>query len=121
MGMYSPPLTSSDEPVTSVRASYAHFIWGLPKQQAEFYPSLGISLMGAIGEKPTQIIQVSEESVAERAGLAVGDVLLTLGGQPIESAVDLRRSVANWRWGDVITAGIERDGELQDIVIPVRR
>jgi len=109
------------EPVEKVQASYANFVWGLPQAFDTVYPSLGISLMGSIGDQPTKLIQVGEDSVAERAGLAVGDVLLSLDGQPIDSSSTLRNVFAPYRWGDVVTARIERDGKQQDLVIPIRR
>ena len=108
-------------PVEKVQASYANFIWGLPRADYEIYPSLGVSLMGPIGKEPTQIIQLSAGSVADRAGFQVGDVLQSLGGEPVSSGVDLRRIVSGWRWGDVATAEILRDGKEQQISIAVRR
>lgn len=108
-------------PVEKVQASYANFIWGLPKADYDIYPLLGVSLMGPIGKEPTQIIQLSEGSVAERAGLKVGDVLLGLNGEPINNAVDLHRIVSGWRWGDVVSAEIKRDGEQQSLTVIVRR
>jgi aminopeptidase N len=110
-----------DEEIATVRASYANFVWGLPKQYNEAYPRMGASLMGALGSQPTKIIQVSEDSVADRAGLKVGDVLLELNNQPIDSSTTMRRVASSWRWGDVVDAIIERDGEKLSIVIPVRR
>ena len=118
------PLEVTDDEctaVTKVQASYANFLWGLPRQEEEAYPSLGVSLMGPLGEKPTAVIQLSEGSVAERAGIEVGDVLLKLGDQSIDSSRTLRKTVAAWRWGDEYTALIERDGKQQEITIPVRR
>jgi len=109
------------EPVEKVQASYANFVWGLPQALDTIYPSLGISLMGKIGDQPTKLIQVGEDSVAERAGLAVGDVLLSLDGQPVDSSSTLRNVFAPYRWGDVAIARIERDGQEQDLVIPIRR
>lgn len=114
-------IDDEDEPIETVRASYANFLWGLPRSLDTVYPALGASLMGKLGARPTQLIQVSKESVAERAGLAVGDVLLSIDGQSVESAQELRRIFAPLRWGDVITARIERDGEERDLVIPIRR
>ncbi len=111
----------TDAPVEKVQASYANFIWGLPKAEYEIYPSLGLSLMGPIGKEPTQIIQLSEGSVAERAGIEVGDVLVSLNGEQVSSGVDLRRIVSGWRWGDVVAATIKRDGEQQQVSIAVRR
>ncbi len=114
-------IDDKDQPVTTVRASYANFLWGLPKAQDTVYPTLGISLMGKLGDRPTQLIQVSKESVAERAGLVVGDVLLSLNGQQIDSAAMLRKAFAPRRWGDVVTVRIERDGQKQQLLIPIRR
>jgi len=110
-----------NRPVTTVQASYANFIWGLPKSEHTVFPTLGISLMGRIGDQPTRLIQVSEGSVAERAGLAVGDILLSIDNQRIDSAATLRKIFAPYRWGDVITVNIERDGMEKELQIPVRR
>ena len=112
-------------PVEKVQASYANFIWGLPKAEYEIYPSIGVSLMGPIAEKAgkavTEVIQVSEGSVAERAGIRVGDTLLALDGEPIADALQMRIRVSDWRWGDTVTARILRDGEELELPIPVRR
>jgi uncharacterized iron-regulated protein len=118
------PVTVVDddgEPVTSVRASYASFVWGLPAETYTVYPSLGVSLMGSLGKEPGQIIQVSGDSAGARAGLAVGDVLLALDGTPIDSDVTLRKRVADYRWGDAATAHIRRDGKEQDVTVKFRR
>jgi len=118
------PVTVVDddgEPVKTVRASYASFVWGLPEEIDTVYPSIGVSLMGSLGKEPGQIIQVSEESVAERAGLKVGDVLLSLGGAPIGSDNSLRKLMADYRWGDVAKAVIRRDGKETGIDINFRR
>ncbi len=118
------PLEIADDdnqPVETVQASYANFVWGLPQARNTLYPTFGISLMGKLGDHPTQLIQVSKESVAERAGLLVGDVLLSIDGHQVDSAGTLRGIVAPYRWGDVITARIARDGKEQELIIPIRR
>lgn len=78
-------------------------------------------MMGKLGDQPTELIQVDKESVARRAGLVVGDVLLSIDGQPIDSAETARRVFAPYRWGDVVIARIERNGREQELVIPIRR
>jgi len=118
------PVTVVDDegqPVKRVRASYASFVWGLPEEIDTVYPSFGVSLMGALGKEPGQIIQVSGESVAERAGLKVGDVLLSLDGQAIKSDNSLRKLMAGYRWGDVAKARIRRDGSEMDVAVNFRR
>ena len=118
------PVTVVDDdrqPVKQVRASYASFVWGLPEEIDTVYPSIGISLMGALGKEPGQIIQVSGNSVAERSGLKVGDVLLAMDGKAIGSDNTLRKLMAGYRWGDVATARIRRDGKEADVAINFRR
>lgn len=118
------PVTVVDDdkqPVRQVRASYANFVWGLPEEIDTVYPAIGISLMGSLGKDPGQIIQVSKKSVAERAGLRVGDVLLSFDGTPIGSDKMLRRLIADYRWGDVANAVIRRDGAEMAVDINFRR
>ena len=38
-----PVLDSDEKPVTSVKASYANFVWGIPYERDSLYPSLGFS------------------------------------------------------------------------------
>lgn len=118
------PVTVVDDdrkPVKSVRASYASFVWGLPEETDTLYPGLGVSLMGSLGKDPGQIIQVSGGSVAERAGLRVGDVLVRFDGQAVTSDNALRKLLARYRWGDMAKARIRRDGAEQDVAINFRR
>jgi uncharacterized iron-regulated protein len=116
------PIEDEDgQPVETVRASYANFLWGIPGEQDTVYPTLGVSLMGKRGKQPTRLIQVHKDSVAKRAGLAVGDVLLAIGDQPIDSGRTLTKIFSRYRWGDVVTIKIEREGEIQDLIVPIRR
>ncbi len=109
------------KPVKKVRASYASFVWGLPEEIDTVYPAIGVSLMGKLGKDPGQIIQVSKKSVAERAGLKVGDILLSVDGTDIGSDNTLRRRMADYRWGDVMTVRIRRDGQDVAMDVPIRR
>jgi hypothetical protein len=107
--------------VTRVRASYASFAWGVPPEREPVYPMLGASLMGSFGADPGQIIRIQGGSVAARAGLRVGDVLLRLDSEPVGSDRDVNRLMAARRWGDVIEARIRRDGAEQLLMIAIRR
>jgi uncharacterized iron-regulated protein len=109
------------QPVREVRASYANFLWGLPKEEESAFPSLGVSLMGSLGAEPMQIIQVSPGSVGDMAGLSVGDVLISIDGQVVDTSVALRKIVSEYRWGDVATAKISRENEIVPLEINFRR
>lgn len=116
-----PVRDDDNEPVDEVRASYANFIWGLPPETDSLYPSLGVSLMGSLGSAPTKVIQVSDDSVAQRAGIQVGDILLNLDDTGLDSSVALRKQIAVYDWGDSAVLRFERDGEIQTLDIHFRR
>ena len=116
------PIRDGDnQPVRHVRASYADFIWGVPPEVEPEYPSLGVSLMGAVGSAPTAVIQVSDDSVAQRAGIRVGDVLLHLDQSKLDSGVALRKQIAGYDWGDSALLRFERDGTVQSLDLHFRR
>lgn len=118
------PISDEDddgEPVERVQASYTDYLWGLPAQDDPFYPSLGLSAIAIGDETYRQVIHVSEDSVAERAGFAVGDVLLEMDGVDLEEKAALNRTVAARRWGDVATFTIRRDGETVELPVAFTR
>jgi len=104
-----------------VRASYASFVWGVPPATAPRYPSLGVSLMGAIGQRPGRVIQVSGSSPAGQAGIRVGDELLRVAGTAVDSEAAVRRAMAPFRWGDVVDVVLKRDGREVTLAVPLRR
>ncbi len=110
-----------DEEEPTVQASYANFVWGVPEFEYELYPSLGVSLSGSIGPEPRKVIQVSEHSPAEMAGVEVGDVILGLGDTVIDASPAMREAIAGYRWGDVAPLQIERNGERMSLEVPFRR
>ena len=109
------------KPVSTVSASYANYIWGVPYSAGPSLPVLGVSLMGKIGKEPTKVIQVSENSVAARAGIKVGDILRSLDGVLIDSGTSLQRQTGVYRWGDVAQLAIDRDGVSQTVAVAFRR
>ncbi|MCS6947027.1 MAG: ChaN family lipoprotein, partial [Steroidobacteraceae bacterium] len=97
------PVTVRDDdgrPVAGVRASYANYIWGVPRTAQPTLPVLGVSLLGRVGPEPTTVIQIDKRSPAERAGLKVGDVLRSIDGAPIDGTPALQRRIAEYAWGD---------------------
>lgn len=116
-----PVIDQDGAPISTVRASYANFLWGIPEQSEPLYPVMGVSLMGDLGAEPNQIIQVSDDSVGQRVGLQVGDVLLGFDGEPITSRVELLRKMAGYRWGDEALLKIRRDGEIETLTVSFRR
>jgi uncharacterized iron-regulated protein len=116
-----PVRTADNEDIDTVRASYADFIWGLPPETEPLYPTLGISTRKARESDQRTVIHVAEESVGERAGLAVGDVLLAMGGEDLTGKEILARLVAQKRWGDTTTLEVQRGEETLELEVAFRR
>lgn len=71
--------------------------------------ALGLETCGAL------ISDVSDDSPAARAGLEVGDVVLAVNGEPIDTSSDLRNTIGLLREGTTISMQVVRDGKLIDL------
>ena len=113
------PLPVEDDkkaPVSSVQASFANFVWGIPAESAPLYPDLGISTRPR-EDKLLEIIDVEKDSPAARAGLQLQDVLVSFDGAPVPDRESLSRAMAGKRWGDA-AAVVVRRGETS-VPVPV--
>jgi len=61
------------------------------------------------------VVTVEPESPAEKAGLLLGDLILSLDGQAISSVEALRGSLTSDRLGKALTIKILRGGEPRDV------
>ncbi len=109
------------DPVREVKASYANYLWGVPSVPQPTLPSLGVSLMGRIGKRPLQVIDVSKDSVAEAAEVKVMDVLLALDGETLDSPTTLNRLMGRYAWGDIARLEVERAGQKHTLEVAFRR
>ncbi len=108
------------EPVDAVQASYADFLWGVPEEVAPIYPSLGLSTReGDDGRR--KVIHVAEDSPAAAAGFQLGDLLLSAEGVEIQGKGDLNQVMAEKRWGDALTATVQRGEETVELLALLRR
>jgi len=114
------PLADEKGPTGPVRASYANFVWGVPREAWSAWPSLGLSTRAAEGGK-RQVIAVDDEGPAAAAGVKVHDILLRLDGVAVDTRESLARHSATYNWGDVATLVVSRSGQEVSIAIPLRR
>ena len=61
------------------------------------------------------ISEVEEGGAAERAGIEAGDVLVSLGSEPVGSGWELRRRIAEAGAGNQVPLVVIRDGELVEL------
>jgi len=110
-----------NEPVRSVRASYANFVWGILRETDPLFAELGVSTRPAERMKGISVINVEKKSVAERAGLAVGDLIVSMDGTAVEDRETLNRLVAEKKWGDSARLTLRRGGNPVNVTAYFRR
>ncbi len=110
-----------EKPVRSVRASFANFVWGVAREADPVFPELGVSTRPAQGGKGVSVINVEKKSVADRAAIALGDVIVSMDGTPVEDRETLNRLVAEKKWGDSARLALRRGGSPIDVTVLFRR
>jgi uncharacterized iron-regulated protein len=115
------PVRDDGQPVQSVRASFAEFVWGLPFTADPLFPVLGLSATDLKDEEFRKVIYVGEDSVAEEAGFQIGDVLLRMDGVPLLGREPLMRLMADKRWGDAARFEVRRGEQTVEVPVFLRR
>jgi S1-C subfamily serine protease len=114
------PMADDTGPTSPVRASYANFVWGVTRELASAWPSLGLSTRAGDGGRRA-VIDVEKDGPAAPAGLKVGDIILTIDDVPIDSREAMARQVASYNWGDTPRVTIARGAEQLTLTVPLRR
>lgn len=91
---------------------------GVGLQPVELTPQLK-QLLNLRQEIGVLIVSVEAEGPADRAGVLIGDILVTLAGEAITSAQGLRSQLSPERVGQPITAQIIRGGKLIELTLTV--
>jgi S1-C subfamily serine protease len=65
------------------------------------------------------LVSVDEAGPAGQAGLTIGDIILTIGEQPVQGLDDLRGAIGAETVGTSVTARVLRGGEPRDVTITV--
>ena len=105
----------------AVQASFADFLWGLPREEEPLYPSVGMSTRGGRGGEPLTVIEVPKDSPAAAAGLKAGDVLATMDGAPVPDLETYNRVMSAKRWTDPVGFTVTRDGAPVALTVQLRR
>jgi S1-C subfamily serine protease len=65
------------------------------------------------------VLEVEPQSPAQNAGLVIGDILLSLGGQPIARFEDVQSQLASEHIGKSLPAKILRGGAMQELSVAI--
>jgi S1-C subfamily serine protease len=91
---------------------------GVGTQQAQL-PAALAQKAGLTQETALLVINVESGSPAEQGGLLLGDLIVSLGGQPVSDADGLRAQLGGDKVGQPLTVKILRGGEPRDLTITV--
>ena len=109
-------------PLASVQASYASFVWGLPRSTDPLYPSVGISTPETKSKAGRYVvIMVAPDSPAQAAGFQLDDELVSMDGVPIDDKETSNRMMSEKRWGDSVVYKVVRDGKEVTLTAYLRR
>jgi S1-C subfamily serine protease len=97
-----------------VRSGYL----GIGAQAVELPAALRRS-HGLTQERALLLVTVDETGPAGQAGITIGDIVLSLGGQPVQGLDDLRARLSPDTVGQPLTARLLRGGEPLDVSVTV--
>jgi uncharacterized iron-regulated protein len=106
---------------TSVEASYADYVWGLPAETDPVFPSLGLSSRDGKGEFPMEVIDVPKDSIAATAGFMVGDIIQMMDSTPLKGLEVYNRLLSDKRWADSAVFTVLREGQPKTLTAYFRR
>ncbi|HEX8826246.1 MAG TPA: S1C family serine protease, partial [Archangium sp.] len=66
-------------------------------------------------------LTVEPEGPADKAGLMIGDVLVSLGGQPLQSIEELLGYLGDEKVGTQVQARVLRAGEVRELPVTIGR
>jgi uncharacterized iron-regulated protein len=106
--------------VNTVRASYAGYVWGVPPDSEQAFPTLGITTK--VDDRNRRVVvDVDDDSAAAAAGLEPNDIILSMDGEAIVAADTLTHIIARKQWGDSVRATVLRGSEERTLVAYLRR
>lgn len=91
-----------------VSRSLADFLWGIPEEKQEKYPSFGFSV-DEKGEKGFLVKRVIPKTLAEQKGIKKGDIIVEIDGKKFPKMAQLKKHLSFKNWEDEIDIRILRD------------
>ncbi len=104
------PSADQDMFMTDIPLEPADFVWVIPPvglQKKRIY--LGVQLKKTPDSK-LLVQEVTPKSPAEKAGITVGDVILSIDGRTVRGVMELVHHLQGKEFGDSCTVDVERNG-----------
>jgi len=106
-------------PYKIVVRSLADFLWGVPEEKQEKYPSFGISV-AAKRDRGFRIKRVLPESIAEKQGIQTGDIILSIDGKTFVDMEHLKKYLSFKNWDEDIVFKLLRENKEIEIKFKIQ-
>lgn len=80
-------------------------------------PKMGLKIQDVEEGDGVKILNVEENTAAQKAGILVNDVVFKVGDKEVKSVDDFRRQTANTKEGDTILVTVNRNGKQEVLTI----
>jgi uncharacterized iron-regulated protein len=124
MASVVPVAIADDEhpaPLSTLQASYANFVWGLPRSTDPLYPTMGLSTPEQKQGERFHVIMVAPDSPAQAAGFNLDDELVSIDGVAYTDKETANRLMSEKRWGDTVVYEVLRNGKPLKLTAYLRR
>ena len=91
-----------------VSRTLADFLVGVPAEKHEKYPTLGVNIKTGKDGKLT-ITRVLPDSLAEKAGLSHGDMILKVNGRAFADPTSFKTFLSGLNWGDSLKLDLQQE------------
>ena len=107
------PWTPGDDCAAPAEHADAHYVLG---DESAFQPAAPLRLGVLLEPHPegVRVVSVDEASVAEQAGLAAGDVIVSAAGVAVVRPTDLIAILRRQAPGTLLPLGVQRDGVVRE-------
>lgn len=106
-------LAANAVPAAVFSRGIADVVLAVPEKEEGRFPVIGLS--GKMEEGAGyRVTAVSKGSLAEVHGLRPGDLVLAVEGKPVASQEDLRRRLAEKKWGEPLSLDVRRNADLKE-------
>lgn len=82
-------------------------------------PRLGIEIQDTEDSKGVKVIEVEDETPAQKAGIQENDIITNINGKAVNSVDEIKAALKELKEGDLIKASIIRSGKTQTLEIKI--
>lgn len=80
---------------------------------------MGIEIQDTEDSKGVKVIEVEDETPAQKAGIQENDIITNINGKPVNSVDEIKAALKELKEGDLIKASIIRSGKTQTLEIKI--